>query len=213
MSRIYLVDDHAILRDGIRAMLEAEGHEIVGEAADITTALADVMRLLPELVLLDLNLQDCSGLELLAEAQRRALAVRFLVLTMSSQPRHVADAVRLGAAGYILKGSARVELLRAINAVLGGRRYLGSDAAELAAQALTAPADADPLATLSPRERQIITMVVKGQSSPMIGKQLHLSPKTVDTYRGRLMAKLGCNDLPALVRLAIRTGLIDADGN
>ena len=133
MSRIYLVDDHTILRDGIRAMLEAEGHEIVGEAADLGTALADVVRLVPELVLLDLNLQDRSGLELLSEAQRRNLPVKFLVLTMSSQPRHVADAVRLGAAGYILKGSPRSELLRAIQSVLSGRRYLGADAAELAA--------------------------------------------------------------------------------
>lgn len=213
MSRIYLVDDHTIVRDGLRSMLEASGHEVAGEASDPTTALADVQRLRPDLVLLDLSLDRRSGFELLTEIHRRALPVRCLVLTMSAQPRHVAEAMRLGAAGYLLKGSPRAELLKAIDAVLQGRRHLGPEVAELAVQALTTSSEADLLSDLSPRERQIITMVVKGLSSPMIAEQLHLSPKTVDTYRSRLMAKVGVNDVTALVRFAIRAGLIDADGN
>jgi len=214
MSRIYLVDDHAIVRDGLRAMLETSGYTVVGEAAEPTTALADVLKLKPDLLLLDLSLESRSGFELLTEVHRRALPVRCLVLTMSAQPRHVAEAMRLGAAGYLLKGSPRAELLRAIDEVARGRRYLGPEVADLAVQALTASGDeAELLNSLSPRERQIITLVVKGQSSPMIGAQLHLSPKTVDTYRSRLMTKLGVSDVTALVRFAIRNGLIDADGN
>ena len=143
MSRIYLVDDHVILRDGLRAVLEAAGHTVLGESADPTTALGELLRL-------------------------------------------------------------------AIDNVMQGRRHLGPEVAELAVQALTNGGAVDLLAELSPRERQIITMVVKGASSTMIGQQLHLSPKTVDTYRSRLMHKLGVADVPALVRLAVRTGLIDA---
>ncbi len=213
MSRIYLVDDHAIVRDGLRAMLEAGGYSVVGEADDPTTALADLLRLQPDLMLLDLSLASRSGFELLTEVHRRGLAVRCLVLTMSAQPRHVAEAMRLGAAGYLLKGSPRAELLRAIDVVAGGKRYLGLEVADLAVQALTATDEVDLLAGLSPRERQIIRLVVSGQSSTAIGNALHLSPKTVDTYRSRLMAKLGVGDVTALVRFAIRTGLIDADGN
>lgn len=213
MSRIYLVDDHVILRDGLRAVLEAAGHQVLGESADPTTALGELLRLEPDLLLLDLSLGERSGFELLGELHRRELPLRCIVLTMSAQPRHVAEAMRLGASGYVLKGSAGGELLRAIDNVMQGRRHLGPEVAELAVQALTSGGAVDLLAELSPRERQIITMVVKGASSTMIGQQLHLSPKTVDTYRSRLMAKLGVGDLPALVRLAIRTGLIDADGN
>ncbi len=209
MSSIYLVDDHAMLREGLRAVLEAAGHRVVGESADPTEALGALTTLAPELLLLDLSLGARSGFELLSELHRRRHPVRTIVLTMSAQPRHVAEAMRLGAAGYVLKGSPSGELLRAIEAAAQGRRHLGTEVAELAAAALTDPG-ADPLALLSPRERQIIAMVVRGQSSAAIGEALHLSPKTVDTYRSRLMHKLGVADVPALVRLAVRTGLIDA---
>lgn len=212
-QRVYLVDDHVTVRDGLRAMLGAGGYEVVGEAADPTSALAGILKLKPQIVLLDLSLGNRSGFELLEEIHRRALPLRTVVLTMSAQPRNVAEAMRLGAASYVLKGASRAELMQAIAAVAEGRRHIGPAVAELAVQALTTVGQADPLAGLSLRERQIIAMVVRGQSSPMIAEQLHLSPKTVDTYRSRLMAKLGVSDVTALVRFAIRTGLIDAGGN
>ncbi len=212
MSRIYLVDDHAIVRDGLRVVLEAAGHEVVGEADGPTAALADLLRLVPEIVLLDLRLGQRSGFELLAEIQRRALAVRVIVLTMSDQPRHVAEALRFGAAGYLLKGSSGAELLQAVSTVAQNRRYLSPQAAEFAAGALTGelapPRGAD---LLSPRERQILAMVARGSSSSAIGEALHLSPKTVDTYRSRLMAKLGLTDVAAVVRWAIREGIVGVD--
>ena len=211
MTSLYLVDDHQIMREGLRALLESAGHTVVGEAADPTRALADLLRLRPELLVLDLNLGGRSGFELLAELQRRSLATRCVVLTMSSQPRHVAEALRMGAFGYVLKGSAGSELLSAIAAAAQGRKYLGSEVADLALQVFTQDQHEDPLALLSPRERQIIVLVVKGWSSSEIGLELHLSPKTVATYRSRLMAKLGVADVPALVRLAIRQRLIDPD--
>lgn len=210
MSDIYLVDDHGMMRDGLRSMLLASGHRVVGESDDLTVALAEMREREPLVLVLDLNLGQRSGLELLTELQRRQLGVRVIVLTMSAEPRHVAEAFRLGASGYLLKGSPATELLAAIGAVAQGQRYLGRDVAELAAQGLTAPGDG-ALDTLSARERQIVLLVVQGQSSTAIGKLLHLSPKTVDSYRSRLMAKLAAPDVPALVRFAIRSGLIDAN--
>jgi DNA-binding NarL/FixJ family response regulator len=208
MSRLYLIDDHAMLRDGLRALLERAGHVVVGEAGGVAGAIGDIARLQPDIVLLDLQLEGGSGLELLAELQRSGLPVRTVVLTMSNAARHVAEALRLGASGYLLKGSAGTELITAVAAVAAGRRYLGPHVAEAAVHGLT---EADGDGRLSPRERQILVMVARGKSSTAIGETLHLSPKTVDTYRSRLMAKLQLGDVPAIVRWAIREGLVSVD--
>jgi len=207
MARIYLIDDHPIVRAGLSAVLEGAGHRIVGEGADITQALSDVSRLAPDVVMLDLQLDGRSGFEVLAEMQQRQMSAKVIVLSMSDQPRNVAEALRMGAAGYVLKGSAGTELLAAVEAVMQRRRYLGAGLTDIAVQGLTT--DAERGNTLSPRERQILVMVARGKSSAAIGEELHLSPKTVDTYRSRLMAKLELADVPALVRWAIREKLID----
>lgn len=211
MSRVYLIDDHAIMRDGLRVVLEAAGHEVIGEAAGPTPALADLGRLRPDVVLLDLRLGQRSGFELLAEFQRRGMKLRVIVLTMSDQPRHVAEALRLGASGYLLKGSASSEVLQAVEAVADGRRYLSPQAAEFAASVLTGGDERADEEALSPRERQILLMVAQGQSSSTIGEALHLSPKSVDTYRSRLMKKLGLHDIAGVVKWALREGLISLD--
>lgn len=211
MSDIYLVDDHAMLRDGLRAVLEDAGHRVVGESADPTAALAEIVRLGPAVVLLDLHLGLRSGFELLEQLVQRKSSARVVMLTMSAQPRHVAEAMRLGAFGYVLKGSPAQEVLQAVQSVVAGRKHLGGPVAQLAVEGLTQSGDAHPLDALSVRERQVIQLVVHGHTSAAIGEQLHLSPKTVESYRSRLMAKLGVSDLPALVRLAIREGLISAD--
>ena len=211
MIRLYLVDDHQLMREGLRSLLEAKGYAVVGESADPTQALADLLRLRPEVVLLDLSLAGRSGFELLAELQRRHLPTRCVVLTMSAQPHQVAEAMRLGASGYVLKGSAASDLMAAVDAAAQGKKHLGAEVANLALQVFMQPANDDPLSALSPRERQIIIMVVNGLSSAQIGVELHLSPKTVATYRSRLMAKLRVNDVAGLVRLAVRHGLIDGE--
>lgn len=211
MSDIYLVDDHAMLRDGLKAVLEDAGHRVVGESADPTAALAEIVRLSPSVVLLDLHLGLRSGFELLEQLVQRKSSARVVMLTMSAQPRHVAEAMRLGAFGYVLKGSPAQEVLQAVQSVVAGRKHLGGPVAQLAVEGLTQSDDANPLDALSVRERQVIQLVVQGHTSAAIGEQLHLSPKTVESYRSRLMGKLGVSDLPALVRLAIREGLISAD--
>ena len=207
MARIYLIDDHPIVRAGLSALLNGAGHTIVGEGEDITQALSDVSRLAPDVLMLDLQLDGRSGFEVLAEMQRRQMSTKVIVLSMSDQPRNVAEALRMGASGYVLKGSASMELVAAVDAVTQGRRYLGEGLTDIAVQGLTT--DSERGSTLSPRERQILVMVASGKSSAAIGEELHLSPKTVDTYRSRLMAKLELADVPALVRWAIREKLID----
>ncbi len=211
MSDIYLVDDHAMMRDGLRAVLEDAGHNVVGESDSPTEALAEIARLVPTVLLLDLQLGQRSGFELLEQLVKRKLGTRVVMLTMSAQPRHVAEAMRLGAHGYVLKGSPAREVLQAVEAVAAGRKHLGGEVAELAVAGLTQAGESSGIESLSVRERQVIQLVVQGHTSVTIGEQLHLSPKTVESYRSRLMAKLGVSDLPALVRLAIREGLISAD--
>ena len=134
MSRIYLVDDHALVRDGMRAVLEASGHEVVGESDQPTAALADIQRVQPDVVLLDLHLGGESGMTVLDELPRRAPQARTIVLTMSPQPQHISEALRLGASGYVLKGSSAREVLAAIHNVTQGRRHLAHDVADLVAQ-------------------------------------------------------------------------------
>lgn len=211
MTRVYLVDDHLIMREGLSALLEAGGHTVVGESADLTQALADLLHLRPDVLLLDLKLGKRSGLELLAQLQQRHLATCSIVLTSSAQPEDVAEALRLGASGYVLKRSAASDLMNAIDGVTHGKRHLGEGVTDLVLQALTDQQRETPLSGLSPRERQIIIMVAQGESSSKIGLLLHLSPKTIDTYRSRLMTKLGVQDVTSLVRLAVRMKLIDSD--
>lgn len=206
MTDVYLVDDHALMRDGLRAVLEDAGHRVVGEADHPTRALDEVLRLRPAVLLLDLNLGARSGFELLDRLRGRELPTRTVVVTMSEQPRDLAEALRLGAAGYLLKGAPARDVLAAVDAVACGASYLGREVARLGAQSLEPSAAA--LDALSSRERQVLRLVVRGATSVVIGEQLHLSPKTVDSYRSRLMTKLGVSDLPALVRLAIREGLL-----
>lgn len=211
MADIYSVDDHVMLREGLRKVLEKAGHRVVGETADPDTAIADLVRLEPQVVLLDLHLDHRSGFEVLEEMQRRRLQSRVIIITQSDNPRHVAKALRLGALGYVLKDSASLELLCAVQVVSHGRRYLCRRASTLAVEGLITDSRSAGVQSLSAREKQVILMVVRGLTSAAISAKLDLSPKTVETYRARIMAKLGVADVPALVRLAVREGLIGLD--
>jgi DNA-binding NarL/FixJ family response regulator len=208
MGRIFLVDDHTLVREGLRALLEAAGHEVVGESGDVTSALANLQSTQAELVLVDLELGERSGLELLAELARRRLACRAIVVSMSRRARDLADAMRLGAQGYVLKDGGQDQMLAAIDTVAAGGRYLGHEEADLALRGLTPTSAA---IGLTARERQVLTLAARGRSSAAIGSQLHLSPKTVDTYRNRAMTKLHLDNVTAVVRWAIREGLVALD--
>ena len=211
MADIYLVDDHAMLREGLRKVLEKGGHRVVGEADHPVAAIADIVRLQPAVVLLDLHLEPDSGFDVLKEVQRRKLPSHVIMLTMSANPRHVLEALRLGALGYVLKDSASLELLNAVEVVANGHRYLCRRASTLAVEGLVVESRSAAVLTLSAREKQVILMVVRGLTSAVIGMKLELSPKTVESYRARIMVKLGVDDIPALVRLAVREGLVGVE--
>ena len=209
MCRIYLVDDHVLVRQALGALLQAAGHCIGGEAGVIAPALSGIQATAPDLLLLDLQLGDRSGLELLTELDRRRLPCKVIIVSVSRRARDLADAMRLGARGYVFKDTGAEEMLAAIDVVACGGRYLGIEEADAALRGLTeATRDA---VQLTPRERQVLALAAHGRTSAAIGAQMHLSPKTVDTYRHRAMAKLRLDGIPAAVRWAIREGLMALD--
>jgi two-component system invasion response regulator UvrY len=211
MSSIYVVDDHGLVRESICLALEQHGHISLGGCDNPTQAMADLIKLRPDVVLVDINLGLRSGFELMAEMQQRALMTKAIVMSLSTNKRDVAQAIRYGAKGYVLKGWPLAHLFSAIEVVCKGQHYFVGEIADVAIQEIHTPSEHRVVDTLSARERQVVLLVVKGFSSAAIGEALHLSPKTVDSYRSRLMAKLQVPDLPALVRLAVREGLIPLD--
>jgi two-component system invasion response regulator UvrY len=209
MTKIFLLDDHQMVREGLRAVLQSSGHNVVGES-DVTDGLVPKLKALGvEVLVLDVNLKNASGLAVLRTMQLECPDIRTIVLSMSSQPSHISEALRFGALGYVLKGSPSSELLQAISAITAGKQFLGDQVRQLQLGADIASRQANPAEQLSMREIQILKMVVTGKTSAAIAAILKLSPKTVETYRSRLMAKLGLHDVPALVRFALQWGLAD----
>jgi len=209
---VFLADDHAVVRDGLRYMLEAQSDiKVVGDAANGRDAVRQVGQLCPDVVIADIAMPELNGIAAAGEISEICPCSQVIILSMHSTTEHVFRALQAGARGYLLKESAGIEVVKAVRAVHAGRRYLSDRISEQlvddyvnqrqAAQAKS------PLARLSPRERQVLQLVVEGRSSVEIAEMLFLSPKTVDTYRSRLMRKLSISDLPSLVKFAIQHGL------
>ncbi|MHB8763197.1 MAG: response regulator [Deferrisomatales bacterium] len=208
--RVFLADDHAVVRDGLRALLEALGDlEVVGEAGDGRQALDRICALAPDVAVLDIAMPGLNGIELTARLRERSPAVPVVILSMHGSAEHVFRALRAGARGYLLKESAGRQVGLAIRAAVAGRTYLDAGLGpDGAFRALLRDATlATPLERLSAREREVLQLVVEGHSSAEIAATLFLSPKTVETYRSRLMRKLDVHDLPSLVRFAVELGL------
>jgi DNA-binding NarL/FixJ family response regulator len=208
---VLLVDDHAIVREGLRALLQARGDlVVVGEAGDGVEALATVEQLAPDVVVMDISMPRLNGIDATAEIRRRFPKTQVVMLSVHATSEHVFRALQAGAAGYVLKESVGQEVVDAIRTVAAGRRYLSTRIAEVVNPGMGVggrlPARS-PLDSLSQREREVLQLVVESWSSAEIGERLALSPKTVETYRGRIMAKLGIHDLPGLVRFAIKHGM------
>jgi DNA-binding NarL/FixJ family response regulator len=213
MIRVLLADDFPVVRDGLRVLLEAQRDiEVVGEAANGSEALRQARQLHPDLVIMDLAMPEMNGIEATLQMHDACPSTRVLVLSMHSTSEHIFRALQAGAKGYLLKDSAGAEVVDAVRAVHAGRRYLSQKIAAAALDDYIAGRQpVSPLEKLSRRERQILQQVVEGKSSAEIGKTLFLSPKTVDTYRSRMMHKLGIGDLPGLVRFAIQHGVTQLD--
>jgi two-component system, NarL family, response regulator NreC len=211
-TTIFLADDHPIVRRGLRAVLEAEGDfTIVGEAGDGLETVRGVEQLQPAVLILDLMLPGLSGLAVLAVVRGRSPNTRVVILSMHKSRAFVAESLKKGALGYVLKESRDEDIVAAVRAVLAGKRFLSPPITEIAIDAYIEQANAgpfDPDEKLTTREREVLQLAAEGKTSTEIGKRLHISQRTVDNHRSQMMQKLGLNGPSDLVRYAMRRGLI-----
>lgn len=204
---LLLADDHGVLRDGLRFLLEAQPNlQVIGEAANGRQAVQQAAQLRPDIVVMDIGMPELNGIEATRQIQQTCPNTQVIILSMHSMAEHVQRAFQAGARGYVLKEAIGAELVDAINTVYLGQRYLSPKIADITLADLAADYH-DPLRQLSAREREVLQLVVEGQSSAEIASRLFLSPKTVETYRVRIMQKLNRHDLPSLIRFAIQHGL------
>jgi DNA-binding NarL/FixJ family response regulator len=214
--RIFLADDHAIVREGLRYLLEAQGDMVVvGEAGNGREALQGVLQLRPDAVIMDVAMPELNGIEATQQIRQALPSTQVVILSVHANSEHVFRALRAGANGYLLKESAGQDVVEAVRDVCSGHRFLSHQIGEVVLQQYFDEHSDDsivsPLDCLTSREREILQLVVEGKSSAEIAGMLCLSPKTVETYRGRLMDKLKIHDLPKLVKFAIQHGLIDLE--
>ena len=210
-TTVLLVDDHAMFRAGIRALLEAEGAiEVIGEASSGDEAVDMVRELKPDVVVMDLSMPGSNGLEATRRISALGLDTHVLVLTVHAEEEYLLPVVDAGASGYLTKTSADTDLLEAIRVVARGQVSLPPKATSLLLKRYRASESEDSvgLKALSDREREVLGLTAEGFSSREIGEKLFISPKTVDTYRGRIMEKLGLGHRSELVRFALRVGLL-----
>ena len=210
--RVVLADDHRIFRAGLKALLEAESNvEVVGEASNGEEAIKAAQTLKPDVVIMDLSMPETNGLDATRRIAALGLPTKVLVLTVHAEEEYLVPVVDAGASGYLTKTSADRDLLEALRVVGRGEVYLPPRATTLL---LRRYRDAQPdrqqdgLRALSSREREVLALTAEGFSSREIGKKLFISPKTVDTYRARIMEKLGLNHRSELVRFALNVGLL-----
>ena len=211
--RVILADDHTVVRRGLKAVLgTARDIEVIGEAKNGREAIALAERFKPDIVVLDLDMEEMSGVEALKEIVEKKLPVRVLVLTMHAEEEYLVPLLEAGAAGYLVKSAADRELVDAVRAVAKGDMYVRQSAAHVLAKRLTrkdpAQAERERFEKLTERERDVLRYVAQGFSAPEIGEKLFISPKTVDTYKQRIQEKMGLSHRSDYVQLALRLGLL-----
>lgn len=209
--RVLVADDHGVVRDGLVRLLTDGGVcEVVAEAADGAEAVARAEETRPDVAVVDLSMPRLSGLEVVRRIHRELPATRVLVLSMHDEEEYVLQAVAAGAAGYVVKDSAASELLAAVRALHAGQGYFGPEPARALAERFRRPAGApeDPYGALTPREREVFHLVVEGQTTKEVAKELGISVKTAENHRARLMEKLGVRNTAELVRYAAKKGLL-----
>lgn len=208
---VLVVDDHGIVREGLTVLLERRPEiRVVATAADGRQAVMAAKQYHPDVVVMDLVLPELSGIDATRRILRDLPQTRVVILSVCHTSEHVFQALRAGALGYVLKQSAAVELDHAVMAVLGGEHYLSPDVREVVAAAGGDFASLTPLERLSSREREVLHLTVGGATSAEIARTLSLSPKTVETYRSRIMEKLGVADHTALIRFAVEHAMTPA---
>ena len=210
--RVLLADDHGVLRDGVQRLLEVHSDiKVVSMVSDGCEAVEMAGRLRPDVVVMDITMPGLSGIDATRAMVGNLPGIGVVVLSMHSTVELVRQALLAGARGYLLKESAGREVESAVRAVAAGRRFLGAGIADKIAAEYPYPAKRSDLDYLTPREREVLRLIVEGRSSAEAAAILGLSPRSVDTYRARLMDKLQIDDLPSLVKFAIRHGITTTD--
>jgi DNA-binding NarL/FixJ family response regulator len=210
--RVLLVDDHAVLRAGIRALLEMQPDiEVIGEAGDGRQAVERVRELLPDVILMDIGMPGLDGMAATREILASTPRARILFLTQHENKEYILPALKLGAAGYVLKRAEGDELITALRIVSSGGTFLDPAVAGAVVNEIgrDEKAHADPFDSLSEREREVLVMLARGETYQQIADTLFISPKTVDFHRTNLMRKLGLTNRAELTRFAIQRGLIN----
>ena len=212
--RLLITDDHTLVRAGIRALLtEFEAYTVIGEASDGQEALNLCALLQPEVVLMDIAMKGMGGLEALLQIRRDFPNIKVIMLSMHASEEYVLQALRNGAAGYLMKDAAREELKLALDSVVRGETYLSPRVSKSVVEEYLHRVNAkeNSAEILSPRQQDILRRIAEGQSTKEIAYQLGVSSKTVETHRAQLMERLGIHDIPGLVRYAVRTKLVSAE--
>ncbi len=212
--RVLLADDHHLVRSGIRALLERiPAVEVVAECGDGRQALEAIEKSRPDVALLDITMPGLNGLEVASRVEKVSPRTRILILSMHAGEAYVAQALRAGVAGYLLKDAAAAELRLALEAVSRGETYLSPAISRQVVDGYLRASDAgsDLLAGLTARQREILQLIAEGRSTRKIAADLRVSVKTVETHRAQLMERLDIHDVAGLVRLAIRAGLVSPE--
>jgi two-component system response regulator NreC len=215
--RVILADDHTLLRKGLGALLATQGDiEVIAEAGDGAEAVRACERLKPDVIVMDLSMPVMDGLQATRQIHELGLETKVLVLTMHNEEEYLLQVLQAGGAGYVLKQSADTELVHAIRAVHRGEAFLYPSGVRMLLQSYLQggakpESQAEPRPALSEREQEVLRLTAEGFSNQEIGKQLYISPKTVDTYRQRIMEKLGLQHRSELVRYALNRGLLKPD--
>lgn len=207
--KVFIADDHTIVCDGLRALLETQPDmEVVGTASDGREAIQLIGRLEPDVAIMEIAMTELNGIEATRLISERHPATRVLILSMYSSAEHIHRALQAGAKGYLLKSSAGKDVFHAVRAVHSGIRYLSQKIADTVIDDYVgANRRASPLDTLSSRERQVLQLLAEGKSGVAIAQALSVSPRTVETYRRRMMQKLNFNDISTLIKFAIQHGI------
>jgi len=210
---VFLVDDHRVLRDGLRILLESQDDiDVIGEAEDGKKAIQGILSRKPDVAVMDITMPELNGIEAAEIIHETLPETGIVILSIHSDLEHIFRALQAGAQGYLLKESAGAEVISAVRAVYLGRRYLSPSIRDMVMEAyMQNRRIQSPLELLSAREREVLQLTVEGNSSAVIAERMELSPKTVETYRSRLMGKLGVRDLTELVRFAIKHGITPLD--
>jgi two-component system response regulator NreC len=208
-TKILLADDHQILRDGLKVLLEGKGFKVVAEAADGRQAVDLAEKCLPDIAVLDLAMPILNGLDAVREIQRVSPRTKSILLTMHAEDHYILEGLRNGAKGFVMKKHAAEDLVQAIYQAARGGTYLSPEVSRAVVQAYQNNTDfqVDPL---SPRERQVLQLVAEGKTTKEVAVALNVSVKTAETHRTRIMEKLDIHEVAGLVRYAVRRGLVQA---